>query len=113
MSAEVFSQVATGKTAREAFGNASEAAAWDHGHAGYTGTIAEKPGFVEFQIRADANPVEFMDALLEWDETAVRAMLVNPDQTESALTTFDDKWDDAVAVKYKDEQWLFGGWASC
>jgi hypothetical protein len=33
-------------TAAEAFQILRDQALWDHGHAGYTGTIAEAPGFV-------------------------------------------------------------------
>lgn len=41
-----FATVGTGKTAQEAFNNAASEARHEHGHGGYTGTIAEKHGFV-------------------------------------------------------------------
>lgn len=50
MGATNFETTATGKTAREAFLNAVNDAHYWHGHGGYTGTIAEKPGFIEFSV---------------------------------------------------------------
>jgi hypothetical protein len=41
-----FQSIAVGKTAQEAFRAAVEEAAYEHGHGGYTGTIAEKQDFV-------------------------------------------------------------------
>lgn len=46
MGAAQFTEVSHGASAAEAFNRAKEAAYWEHGHGGYTGTIAEKPGFV-------------------------------------------------------------------
>ena len=42
MGASTFLTRATGKTAREAFASATSDARYEHGHGGYTGTIAEK-----------------------------------------------------------------------
>ena len=39
--------------AREAFNDAIRDAAWEHGHGGYTGTIAEKSNF--FQNTAESS----------------------------------------------------------
>lgn len=44
MGADTFYTEATGKTAQEAFQNAIDQARWEHGHGGYSGTIAEKGG---------------------------------------------------------------------
>lgn len=45
MGAVPFETLAFGKTADDAFSNAVEDATHMHGHAGYTGTIAEKSSF--------------------------------------------------------------------
>lgn len=64
-----FETTATGKTAREAFANAVSQAQWEHGHGGYTGTIAEKPGFTEFSVPlADLPPRE--QAVERWNKEA-------------------------------------------
>ncbi len=46
MGAEYFDNSIPGTDPNEAFNSAVEQAQYDHGHAGYTGTIAEKDGFV-------------------------------------------------------------------
>lgn len=56
MGADPFFTVAFGKDAREAFLAAREYALWESGHGGYTGTIAEKPGFVLFARPAVPDP---------------------------------------------------------
>lgn len=50
MGATDFSTYGLGKTAREAFNHAQDEARYYHGHGGYSGTIAEKPGYVLFQL---------------------------------------------------------------
>lgn len=44
-----FSTVVHGKNAEEAFSSARDDAKWEHGHGGYTGTIAEKHEYRLFQ----------------------------------------------------------------
>jgi len=46
MGANIFYTYAFGKTAKDAFRDAVHQAQWEHGHGGYTGTIAEKHDFV-------------------------------------------------------------------
>ena len=46
MGADWFATTAHGKNAKEAFHNAREDARYEHGHAGYTGTVAEKHSFI-------------------------------------------------------------------
>ena len=46
MGAEAFSTISYGKSADDAFRTAKIDAEYEHGHAGYTGTIAEKDSFV-------------------------------------------------------------------
>lgn len=50
MGANAFETMSHGKTAREAFHAAAEAAAWECGHGGYTGTIAEKSDFALYTL---------------------------------------------------------------
>lgn len=101
MGAEQFIHPASGKNAKEAFNNAVEDAAWECGHGGYTGTIAEKGDFVmcSKQVFASAEEAEnFASKLLDDCDERI-----------------DDKWGPAgcVAFKNKDEtRYLFFGWAS-
>jgi hypothetical protein len=58
MGADTFSVRAKGKTAADAFGKAVKDAAWENGHGGYTGTIAEKQDFLVLDANAEAGKVE-------------------------------------------------------
>jgi hypothetical protein len=79
-----------------AFKRAVDRAKYDHGHAGYTGTIAEKSAFVVIPCRGtDESKVSQARGLLDKMDPRV-----------------DDKWGPAGAIKLK-RGWLFFGWASC
>lgn len=95
MGADNFRVRAKGKTAQEAFLTAVDNARYQHGHGGYTGTIAEKHEFVEVPV-----PPEFKDAPRDF----VRK-LEDEDR-------FGDKWGPAGCVKVADGEYVFFGWAS-
>ena len=48
MGATNFSQYGFGRTMGEAFRSAHDAATYENGHGGYSGSLAEKHGAVEF-----------------------------------------------------------------
>lgn len=108
MGAEVFTQYGTGKTVQEAFATAAEKAAYDHGHSGYTGSLAEKHHYVEIKI-----PEDFLPEEKRPDKRAERFAdkLIN-DSDER----IDDKWGPAGAIVVKKDKdgvtVLFFGWAS-
>lgn len=83
MGATNFAVVRDGKTANEAFTAARDQALYEYGHRGYTGTIAEKHGFV---MRRPAMPIE--EAL---------NFSVEDDGNN-------DKWGDAFCIPIKPEQ---------
>lgn len=101
MGACVFEHWGFGKTAKEAFKQAHDEACYDYGHAGYTGTLAEKDSFIVIEmpngLDKDDNDVveEFARKLIDDDDERV-----------------DDKWGDAGCIKGKDDSYLFFGWAS-
>lgn len=97
MGAETFFTKARGKSAQEAFDEAVRRAQYDYGHAGYTGTIAEKSSFVEFpNIPEGQTPRQYAAALINE---------CHPD--------VDNKWGPAGCVKSGEDEYLFFGWASC
>lgn len=68
MGAEEFRQISYGQTAEEAFRKAIESAQYDYGHAGYTGSIAEKNEFVMVPFNGtESEAYDFVDKLLEED----------------------------------------------
>jgi hypothetical protein len=95
-----FEDDVVGLLANEAFIAAVDQALWEHGHAGYSGTIAEKQsiGFkvVDPQIHANR-------------ETALAIARLHEAEVE-------EKWGPAGAVAYFNDKgektWLFFGWAS-
>lgn len=102
-----FYTFARGDTAYKAFNDAVDDAHYYYGHAGYTGTIAEKQnsGFVMIPWLHRPNVQDeniLRKAALEF---ASKLVSENDDR-------IDDKWGPAGCLKVKDELWLFFGWAS-
>jgi hypothetical protein len=102
MGADTFRVTARAKTASEAFETLYQKAKYDHGHAGYTGTIAEKPGFRIFETPEGMTPKEFIQAI-ESDKFAY---------DEKVMEYYDDKWAMAVCVQVEEDLWTFLGCAS-
>ena len=97
MGGTTFITVGKGSTVQEAFMDAKHQAAYEHGHGGYTGTIAEKSSFVMVTS-------ETLDQNMA---LALANQLI--DQGDKRI---DDKWGPAGAIKLSDG-YLFFGWASC
>lgn len=95
MGADTFIQAAKGKTAQEAFASAVAEAQYQHGHGGYTGTLAQKHDFVQIAVPADKEPRAFAGELIEASDPRI-----------------DDKWGPAGCIALSDGLWLFFGWAS-
>jgi hypothetical protein len=97
----MFTCNADGPDPAKAFDAAKEAAYWYDGHAGYTGTIAEKDSYV---VITDG-PIPEHEA----DELAERVMAADDERIS-------DKWGPAGAIAIGQDGnttgWLFFGWAS-
>lgn len=95
MGAQQFMTKAKGKTAKDAFWSAVDDACYEHGHGGYTGTIAEKAEFVMIAVPSGEKPEEYAWRLIEnYDER------------------IDDKWGPAGCIDCGDGTFLFFGSAS-
>ncbi len=79
-----FYQEEVAATAQEAFARACQEARHEHGHGGYTGTIAEKDGFHSFPLAPGDDPY----ALAE-------AAIYRPDGSRLAEVA-NDKWGPAA-----------------
>lgn len=101
MGADVFFTAMGGKTAREAFDEAVRQACYDHGHSGYSGTIAEKEGFVMIPLPDGEEAPSFANRMIDDDDERI-----------------DDKWGPAGCIQFDVDsetgrkQFLFFGWAS-
>ncbi len=94
-----FTAVAEGKTAEEAFRVAVDQAKWEHGHGGYTGTIAEKDEF----LVVPGDPVPLKDAFAMADKIIL---------SDDGDKNYCDKWGPCGAIELDDGRWLFFGIAS-
>lgn len=95
MGANVFMTVGLGNTAKKAFDKAVYEARYQHGHGGYTGTIAEKNSFVVIPVPDGITAFQYAEQLIDADDERIC-----------------DKWGDAGCIHVKDDEYLFFGWAS-
>lgn len=112
MGATTFHVTSDLEDAKEAFLEARDNALWEYGHGGYTGTIAEKPGYQVFVLPEGKTVADVLRAIhdVTFDPTA--GSMKVPDWLPRGLyETYDDKWGDAVAIR-EDGTWHFMGWAS-
>ena len=122
MGASEFSNIAEGKTADEAFKKLVKQAQWEHGHAGYSGTIAEKRSISEFKrpkgmrratvIKAvrDLGRIGYKDDGTYCDEDVQATYPKLP--IGAMYECYEDKWGPALAIELKTGEYLFAGWAS-
>jgi len=137
MGASEFINVAEGKTADEAFKKLVAQAQWEHGHGGYSGTIAEKQSFVEFArpkgMRRD-KVIEAVRALGGYALPDALRPAINFGRSEdyqqaiaevydgkggypklriaAMFEVYDDKWGPALAIQLRKGEYLFAGFAS-
>lgn len=90
---------------QDAFAAAREKAVYQHGHGGYTGTIAEKDAVREIVPPTDL--VGQRDALMTW-----AIGLLHDVDGDPRFDWVQDKWGPAAAVRLEPHEWLFFGWAS-
>ena len=95
MGACTFFQEAKGATAKDAFANAVFDAQYEHGHGGYSGTLAEKRDFVMIELPPGQTPHTYADELINNSDSRI-----------------DDKWGPAGCIKIDGDNYLFFGWAS-
>lgn len=97
MGAQQFTARAKGKTAKEAFSAAVAQAQYDYGHAGYTGTIAEKRDFFMLTVPADLGGKVPCDWVYDQIDNHPRLQ---------------DKWGPAACIDLGGGEWLFFGLAA-
>jgi hypothetical protein len=131
MGAVGFTARGKGSTLESAFRQAYESAAWEYGHGGYTGTIAEKTDAVEFPLPQGVNAEDFAHAVFDaapyWTIDHDKGTLVEVDgktpeyvtNNSYPLATWrrvvkiaDDKWGPAAAVRVGPDEFYFFGIAS-
>ena len=105
MGAQEFFDVSTGQTHKAAFAKLVKQARYDHGHAGYSGTVAEKDEYTIIKFDDTGVLPEHEDAL------AFANSLVDSDDPR-----INDKWGPCGCVEFKGRPpvryFLFFGWAA-
>ena len=118
MGATNYVTISKGEDAKDAFSSARDKAQWDHGHGGYTGTIAEKDSFVEFprpkgvRMRTVIKVVHAMTAY--WDEkTMVKLEKKYPKfPVRHMARVWNDKWGPSACMELQPKTYIFFGMAS-
>ena len=111
MGADLFEDQAKFPNAEDAFRSCVSQALWDHGHSGYTGTIAEKGGYVVFTLPDGVGFDEVLDLICSNAETEL-AGLFGAKTAKHLISVFYDKWGPCAAFQDGD-YWRFCGMASC
>jgi len=105
MGAQTFFETARGKTAREAFDTATSEARYEHGHGGYTGTLAEKSSYTMIAMPTVVGGAD--------EKIAFRAAYNFANELiNNGDSRVDDKWGPAGCLQYSPGKFLFFGWAS-
>lgn len=97
MGAQTFCISAQGATAQAAFHQARNDAAYEHGHGGYSGSIAEKDSIVMIDVPADRTG----------DVWGYAQELIDDGDPR-----IDDKWGPAGCIDQGQGNYVFFGWAS-
>ena len=114
MGAVTFKQLSHGKTPLDAFRWAQYEARDRHGDGGYTGTIAEKEGFVNIPAKNNEDPFQLANSLLENGDARVNDKWGPCGCLKVTGSTYAHMYNEEVSTS-KDESmnvYLFFGWAS-
>jgi|TARA_R100001086_G_scaffold43279_1_gene19127 hypothetical protein len=122
MGASEYMNIGKGRTAQEAFDRLVTSAQWEHGHGGYSGTIAEKRDFVEFKRPKGMRRATVLamarglGRIMHDDDGHPQA---NQSQTKypqlpiaAMFKVWDDKWGPSLAIELSKGEYLFAGFAS-
>ena len=122
MGAMNYENVGKGKTAREVFDRLNDDAKWEHGHGGYTGTIAEKDSYVEFKRPKGMRRATVIKAIRAVESirygTDGYPLTIFAERQFPSLPiakmyeVWRDKWGPSLAIELSKGEYLFAGVAS-
>jgi hypothetical protein len=105
MGAYDFKNTVIAKTAKAGFAEAADRARYEYGHGGYTGSIAEKSGFVIFTpAKGKRWTVELIKSLI-WEAEESNAAskrltdLFGASAARQLVATYNDKWGPAICIE--------------
>ena len=122
MGASEYMNAGKGKTAQVAFDKVTENARWNHGHGGYSGTIAEKYSMVEFPRPKGMRRATVLKAVRDLgrigfdDDGNAKTATVQakyPKLRIAAMSeVYEGKWGPSLAIELSKGEYLFAGFAS-
>ena len=83
---------------------------YDHGHGGYSGTIAEKHCYSMSKKPKDIPVITWVEILYDFDEEDISQQHYY--ELKSDFEIYDDKWGPALCIE-TNKGFVFCGWASC
>jgi len=106
MGADNFRVRAFGKTAEAAFSAVVDEAKWEHGHGGYTGTIAEKNSFIVCPPPKGVDPTTWADWIehdgtFVWEEVPQGSSFHRSRTAEDGRTVYELRKLEEVPAKYR------------
>lgn len=101
MGATDFVEVIVGTDLARAYHDAVERAAWEYGHGGYTGTIAEKPGYVDLGPLPEGITYEELHARLT--DMVRRDLATASPWVRKAWMVHREKWGPSLVVEVTGE----------
>lgn len=109
MGAAQFRHFASGKKPEDAFASLVAAASYEHGHGGYSGTIAEKHSFKLFTPPPGIAALDFARWVIASEQCVASDVPkeVPPEHRDAVLRAADvsdNKWGPAAAVEIKGEE---------
>ena len=131
MGATTFFNIGKGATAQEAFDRLHQQALYQHGHGGYTGTIAEKSTYTLFQRPKGMRRATVIKAVQSLEQICPTGFSpecdhMHDDNPKPATIqakfpklpiylmweVFDRKFGPALAIQLRPGEYLFAGFAS-
>jgi len=102
MGATNFCSEGRGLTMANTFDVLVNDARYEHGHGGYTGTIAEKNGFIEVNVPAGVDVQTFMNWIENFDYEPGVVPLKHVSYVRELSRRYNDKWGPALGIKLSE-----------
>lgn len=122
MGADQYMNIGKGKTAQVAFDKLVKQAQWEHGHGGFSGTIAEKHSIVLFPRPKGMRRATVLKAVRDLgsigfdDDDNPKTATVQAKYPKLDIAwmfeVYEDKWGASLGIELKTGEYLFAGWAS-
>ena len=114
MGACTFLDLSYGKTAKDAFVRIRDAARWENGYGGYSGTIAEKNEFINIRFESGSDPYQLAREMIDSMDPRINDKWGPCGCMDVSGTTYAHQYKEHTGLPSDDSTsvYLFFGWAS-